>query len=145
MNQKDKIKRIAFAMERLYMINSNCLDYYTVKHRLSFNKGLLQPRTRGIFLDSLYIWTKIGLTTCIVVSLLRRNYAWQTYSKIFAGYFVANYPLPYFIFYISEMNRLRLLKKKARQYFKLENGNMNRVEFVLNPSTPLFKLRDFYL
>ena len=143
MTPKQKVNRIAFAMERAFMINPKCLDNYTSENKIKFRKGLLQPRTRSLLLDSMYVWVKIGAVFCVSVNILRKNYLWSTCAKILGGYFIGNNVLPLCIFNVMEFNRIRLLKKQAWNYYYYKNENIDNIRFFLDPSTPISMLRNF--
>jgi hypothetical protein len=141
MSKKEKIKRIAFAFERLFMINPLCFDMYSIRNRVMVNEGTLVARNRTLLMDMFFVWMRIATVGVVFVNLLRRNYAWKSYLKIAAGYVIGTKVIPYTYYNLLELNRLRLLKKSARTYYEINNGNMDKIELVLNPSTPISKLR----
>ena len=130
-------------MERGFHINPNCLDYYISKNKIKFRKSVLQPRTRSLILDSMYVWVRVGAVFCVMVNVMRRNFQMSTYAKILGAYVIGDKVLPYSIFSVMEMNRLRQLKKQARKYYEIKNGDINNIQFFLDPATPVSLLRNF--
>ena len=96
-------------------------------------------------MDSTYFWVRLVTMGCLVVNVMRKNFYWRTYAKILGSFAVADNALPYMFFGLAEMNRIRLLKKQAWKYYDLTEGNMDRVQYVMNPTTPINKLRYFSL
>jgi hypothetical protein len=96
-------------------------------------------------MDSMYVWARIAVLGCLGINLMRRNYALKTYAKLFAGYFVVANLIPFTYYNVLELNRMRLMKNVARKYYNFENGDMSRVQFIMDPNTPLSKLRYFSL
>lgn len=132
-------------MERLYNVNPTGLDEYMCRRDRFFNKGLLQPRTRTLFLDSFYVFARLGLGACVMINLLRKNYNPMTFLKIFGVFYAADKSLPWAHYNLLEANRMIRLKREARKYYEFEEENLDRVWMVLDPSTPVSKLRNFSL
>jgi hypothetical protein len=132
-------------MEKLVKINPNGLQHYNQNCNVKIGPAYFQPRTRSLFLDSFYVWSRITVASCFLFSLIRRNYRLSTYAKIFGTFYALDNTIPFSVFYFNESFRLSNLKRYAKVYYEKQNGNMERIQFILDPSTPISKLRTFYL
>ena len=141
MTKKEKIKRIAFAFERIFMINPSAFDIYQARFGTDINPAVFNARNRTLLMDIIYAWARIFTIGVIGVNFMRRNYALKSYLKILAGYLFTTQVVPYTYYNLLEFNRMRLLKREAAIYYNLYNGKMDKIELILNPHTPVSKLR----
>ena len=145
MNKGDQIDRVAFAMERLFRINPAGLESYEKKNSVHVNKSFLMPRNKFLLNETLYFWSRSLALFAVITNIVRRNYHWKTYGMILGGFIIGHEVIPSQTYTVFEYSRVTRLRKEAEKYYYYNDGDMSRVAFVMDPRTPISKLRYFSL
>ena len=141
MSRTQQINRTAFALEKLFSINEECLGEYEVRTRSKVNKGIFQKRNNNMLMDNLFIFNRAVFMLWGFQALVKRNVTMRSFGAILTYGLVMHVAVPRGIYFVNEINRITRLRMFAKKYFYEQNGNMDKISKIMNPSTPIAQLK----